>query len=258
MKAGGATTETTIPILPCRSMDETLGFYGALGFAVTYRQKRPNTYAVVRRGGIELHFFVLRGLDPASSYGTCYVRAADVDALYDDFRSGLRRSFGRLPLRGVPRIGALKDMSYGVRQFVVVDPGGNHVRIGQPLGSAGGRAHSGPSEASRTRLSKALHAAALLGDSKGDHAAAAEVLDRALARDEPEPGGVRVRALILRADLAVRMGDHRLAGRLLADARKVEIGGDELGALGDDLRRARDLEQVLATSGGSDPAPEPR
>jgi catechol 2,3-dioxygenase-like lactoylglutathione lyase family enzyme len=258
MKAGEETTEITIPILPCQSMDETLEFYGALGFAVTYRQKRPNTYAVVGRGGVELHFFVLRGLDPASSYGTCYVKTADVDALYETFRAGLRQAFGRVPSRGMPRIGALKDMSYGVRQFVVVDPGGNHIRIGQPLESAEGWAHSGPSEASPTRLSKALHAATLLGDSKGDDAAAAKVLDLALARDEPEPGRVRVRALILRADLAVRVGDDRLAGRLLADVRKVEIGGEELEALGDDLRRARDLEQVLTTSRGSGPATDPR
>ena len=44
-------TERTIPILPCRSIDDLLAFYRALGFAVTYQQERPNTYAVVVRGG---------------------------------------------------------------------------------------------------------------------------------------------------------------------------------------------------------------
>ncbi len=37
--------ETTIPMLPCRSIDEMLTFYVALGFEVTYHQTRPNTYA---------------------------------------------------------------------------------------------------------------------------------------------------------------------------------------------------------------------
>lgn len=245
MTDSGTKTEITIPILPCRSIDETLDFYRALGFEITYRQKRPNTYAVVERGGIRLHFFVLRALDPSSSYSTCYVLTQDVDGLYQDFSEGLRHALGKLPSRGVPRIGALKDTSYGVRQFVVVDPGGNYIRIGQPLQSAQGWSHSGPSGASQTRLSKALHAATLLGDSKGDHAAAAEVLDRALASEEVESDRVVIQALVLRADLAVRLGDRQLAARLLADVRKTDLGGEEPKALSDCLRRARDLEQVL-------------
>ncbi|AHY48126.1 Glyoxalase-like domain (plasmid) [Rubrobacter radiotolerans] len=243
MTDSGTKTEITIPILPCRSIDETLDFYRALGFEVTYRQKRPNTYAVVERGGIQLQFFVLRALDPSSSYSTCYVLTQDVDGLYRAFTDGLKQSLGRLPSRGVPRIGALKDTSYGVRQFVVVDPGGNYIRVGQPLESAGSWSHSWPTEG--TRLSKALHAATLLGDSKGDHAAAAEVLDRALASEEVESDRAVIQALVLRADLAVRLGDRQLAARLLADVRKTDLGGEEPGALSDCLRRARDLEQVL-------------
>lgn len=243
MTDSGTKTEVTIPILPCRSIDETLDFYRALGFEVTYRQKRPNTFAVVERGGIQLQFFVLRALDPSSSYSTCYVLTQDVDGLYRAFTDGLKQSLGRLPSRGVPRIGALKDTSYGVRQFVVVDPGGNYIRVGQPLESAQSWSHSWPTEG--TRLSKALHAATLLGDSKGDHAAAAEVLDRALASEEVESDRVVIQALVLRADLAVRLGDRQLAARLLADVRKTDPGGEEPGALSDSFRRARDLEQVI-------------
>ena len=125
-------TERTIPILPCRSIDDTLAFYEALGFAVTYRQERPNTFAAVTRGGIELQFFVLKALDPTANYSTCYVIVVDADALYEHSRPVSGRSLGRLPSRGIP-VGALRDMSYGVRQFVVVDPGGNYIRIGQPI-----------------------------------------------------------------------------------------------------------------------------
>jgi hypothetical protein len=46
----------TIPILPCTSIDATIAFDEALGFAVGYRQERPNTYAAVARGDIELQF----------------------------------------------------------------------------------------------------------------------------------------------------------------------------------------------------------
>jgi len=62
------TNEITIPILPCQSINETLHFYVALGFEITYQQTRPNTYACVRRDDIELHFFALKELAPADSY----------------------------------------------------------------------------------------------------------------------------------------------------------------------------------------------
>jgi len=32
-----------------------------LGFEVTYQQVAPNIYAAVRRAGINLHFFVVKG-----------------------------------------------------------------------------------------------------------------------------------------------------------------------------------------------------
>jgi catechol 2,3-dioxygenase-like lactoylglutathione lyase family enzyme len=37
------------PILPCPDIDEAIAFYEALGFRRTYRQVRPNPYAVVER-----------------------------------------------------------------------------------------------------------------------------------------------------------------------------------------------------------------
>jgi hypothetical protein len=75
--ASSQTSEITIPILPCHSINEMLEFYRVLGFEVTYQQSKPNTYAVVCRGDIELHFFSMRGYEPANSYSTCYVRVPD-------------------------------------------------------------------------------------------------------------------------------------------------------------------------------------
>ena len=227
--------ETTIPILPCASIDAVIEFYEALGFAVTYRQQRPNTYAVVERGGICLHFFTMKGYDPAQSYSTCYVTTTDVDRLYTAFTTGLKSALGRVPSRGIPRIGALRDLSYGTRQFIVTDPGGNAIRIGQPLEQAAVRAP-------RTRLERALETAVLLGDSKGDDAAAARVVDNALAATGEEPPPVpRVRALVLRADLAIRLGDPGRARRLLDEVAGVELDEADRTALADDLKRARDL-----------------
>jgi catechol 2,3-dioxygenase-like lactoylglutathione lyase family enzyme len=257
--------ETMIPILPCTSIDETLEFYGALGFEVTYQQERPNTYAVVQRGGMVLHLFVMKGLDPDSSFSTCYVETTDVETLYEAFSAGLRETYGRVPLRGVPRMNPIKETSDGVRQFIVVDPGGNFIRIGQPPGVAetidvprgrpndvvprGGRKLEvvrGGRDRPMSRLERAVDTAVRLDETKGDHPAAATVLDRALASNEPVPDGLLFRALALRADLAVRMGDPELAMRVIDDLDQIPLTEEDLVVLAVDVQRVEELRDYLS------------
>ncbi|MGK5632396.1 VOC family protein [Streptomyces sp. URMC 123] len=237
-------TETTTPILPCRTIDPTLDFYRALGFEVTYRQTRPNPYASVVRGGIELHFFGMKAYDPSTSYSTCYVHTTDVDGLYAAFREGLRAAYGKLPVRGIPRIGPLKDMPYGVRQFLMTDPGGNAIRVGQPISDS-----SDYEEEPREPFARVVHTASLLADSKEDFRTAAKLLDRALAKHEDPPALDLVRALLLRADLAVRLGAPEEAAPLMARAAGIELGERERAELADELRWAGDLAAELRDLG---------
>lgn len=94
--------ERTIPILPSRDIDETVVFYEALGFVVTYRQARPNPYLAMQRGSLDLHFFALEGFDPETSMGTAIVLVHDPGALFDAFAAGLRSAFGKVPIAGIP------------------------------------------------------------------------------------------------------------------------------------------------------------
>ncbi|MFF4245869.1 bleomycin resistance protein [Streptomyces sp. NPDC001822] len=234
-------SEKCVPILPCRTIDPVLDFYTALGFEVTFRQKSPNPYASVERGGIQLQFFGMKRFDPATSFSTCYVVTDDVDELYASFRAGLKEAYGRVPSSGIPRIGALKDMTYGVRQFLMTDPGGNCVRVGQPTG---GDLHHSP--APRETFARALHHASLMADSKEDPAAAAKIIDRVLdsAADAPAPG-LLLQLLTLRADVAVRLGDQGGAAALLRRAGSVPLTAGERASLSDTLARLEILRADL-------------
>ncbi|WP_216587024.1 bleomycin resistance protein [Streptomyces brasiliscabiei] len=228
--------EKTIPILPCQHLQPLLDFYEALGFEVAFRQSSPNPYAVVVRDGIELQFFGLKRYEPARSLSTCYVRTDDVDGLYAAFRAGLRAAYGRIPTRGLPRLGPLKDMSYGMRQFLLTDPGGNCVRVGQPISED--QSHR---PAPEEPFARALHLASLLADSKDDPAGAARVVDRALgSAAEPAPS-LLVRLLVLRADVAVRLGDEEAATAALDRAEAVPLDDGERETVGDSLVRLADL-----------------
>jgi hypothetical protein len=231
--------ETVVPIFPCRSIDQTWEFYKALGFDLLLRQTRPNHFLALGRGELALQFYGWKKHEPAASMHMCYVTTTDVDSLYEAFRDGLKASLGRVPTRGLPRIGPLKDMSYGVRQFLMSDPDGIQLRIGQPISES--FEHIDPP---KEKVAKALHTAALLSHSKEDPAAAVKVLDHLLRMEDPTPTPPqRVKALVMRADMALRLDDVARARACLAEARDVVLTQDERAAAEDDLSWLADLEQ---------------
>ncbi len=119
--------ESVAPILPSRDLPSTLAFYERLGFEEGGHW--PQEYLIVSRGSVGLHFFRCPELDPWSSIAGCYVYVEDADALHAAFLSL------ELPSEGIPRLhGAPEETDYGLREFALVDPDGNLLRIGSPAG----------------------------------------------------------------------------------------------------------------------------
>ncbi|MFC9999388.1 bleomycin resistance protein [Nocardia sp. NPDC127526] len=231
-------TEKTIPRLMARSIDPVADFYTALGFEITFRQTAPYQFLSVKRGGIELNFYGDKKFDPTTSTHGCLIDTDDVDYLFAAFTEGLRQAFGSVPTQGLPRVGALKNKTYGVREFLLNDPAGNTIQIAQPI-SDDQRHRPLPKET----FARAIHMGSLFADSKQDLELAVKVLDRALHRTDEQPTPVQlVKLLVLRADVAVRQGDSTLAEQLLNRARSSGADGLELA---DDLRRAAELEAGL-------------
>jgi len=118
--------DLAIPILPSRSVQATAAFYQRLGFEGGPHEFNPE-YGILRRGDLELHFFTHKTLNPADSFAGCYLRVLDVDRIYRDFLAA------ELPRTGIPRMDALENKPWGLREFALVDPDGNLLRIGQVL-----------------------------------------------------------------------------------------------------------------------------
>lgn len=236
--------EITIPILPCKSIDETLAFYVALGFEVTYRQARPNTYACVKYEAINLHFFTLKHYEPKDSYSTCFVLVPDLAALHRTFCDSLRRNYGKLPVAGIPRISKLNNANSDKQlRFNIIDPGGNWIRFGQSGEQPA--SDDAPEQAAQSKLARAVRSADWLVEAEGDFAAAARMLDNALAQPDPVPPAHRVQALVLRAALAFSLDDRELARTCLLEARSIPLAPHERDALAAEWQRADDLEKML-------------
>ncbi|MFI1481930.1 VOC family protein [Streptomyces sp. NPDC020747] len=241
--------EVTIPLLPCRSIDEITEFYGTLGFTTTYRQTRPNPYVCVQREDLQLHFAGIEGFDPEQSYGSCVVIVPDTGALHRAFAEAMRAAYGKVLISGIPRMTSPRQRkNTGKRSgFSVVDPGGNWIRFfpaTEDEETPTGTPHP------KGRLAKALEYSIVLGDSKGDTPEAARFLDTALTRDREAAHPVElVEALVYRAELALRLEDPPLARALLTEVDGVPLGAAERARLANTLAVAGELEGSLPPTG---------
>jgi hypothetical protein len=124
-------TERSEPILPSHDLGATRTFYEALGFRAWFREGGVNPqYEILSRGHLVVHFFLERGLVPAKNDAGCYLRVVDADALHRD--CGILNA----PSAGIPRITAPRDEPWGMREFTIVDPSGNLLRVGHDLNDA--------------------------------------------------------------------------------------------------------------------------
>jgi catechol 2,3-dioxygenase-like lactoylglutathione lyase family enzyme len=122
-------TGRAVPILPSRDLAETLAFYERLGFASRGAPFERYRYLIVGRGGIELHFWEAPELDPRASDASCYLHVRDADALH--------REWEEMGIPADPATGSRlmppEDTDYGLREFALVDPSGNLIRVGSSV-----------------------------------------------------------------------------------------------------------------------------
>lgn len=234
--------EITVPLLPCRSIDEIVEFYTMLGFEQTYYQLRPNPCVGLQREDLQLQFFGMPDFRPEDSYGSCVVLVTDTGALFEAFAAGMRKVHGKLLVSGIPRITRprkRKNSEYHAG-FTVVDPGGNWIRI------MATKPAPEEHEAVRSRLIASLHSAVVMGDSHGKHVRAAQILDGALERDKDTatPADL-VEALAYRAELALRAEDTTAARDALARARALTLSAAERENLRETLAALDDAQAVL-------------
>lgn len=239
-----------IPLLPSSSIKETIAFYTSIGAIITYQQKAPNNYVGFKIKDIEIHFFGLKQLKPEANFSTSYLIVDDIDTFYNLCREGLKNLLGKIPSKGIPRINQIKDMpTYGVRQFIMVDPSGNYIRIGQPIPKTASVLfeENGQKPQPGTALQKAYELADRLLNGKDDVEAATKVLDKVLAEGTNEQEAATLFKIItLRLEIAQQMNDDEIMMSMISQGQELlnQIGESE--GLQEDIahfsRLAPDLE----------------
>lgn len=120
--------DRAVPIMPAKDLDATLAFYERLGFENAGAPPSEWNYLIIRRGGVQLHFYGDPNVDPLTTAASCYVYTDDADALFAEWDATGVAADPATGSRLVPPV----DTDYRLREFALVDPSGNLVRVGSP------------------------------------------------------------------------------------------------------------------------------
>jgi catechol 2,3-dioxygenase-like lactoylglutathione lyase family enzyme len=110
----------TTPIFPVAVMNEACIFYRGLGFRV---ESFDDGYAWVRYAGTEiLHLRLVPDLDPATNRSAAYFHVGDADRWHSEWSAA------------AVAVGDIVDTPWGMREFLLIDPAGNLLRVGHAIG----------------------------------------------------------------------------------------------------------------------------
>lgn len=103
-------------------MARAYSFYAdILGFEKTFENGNPVQFMILKRGQAELHL-ILHPEHQAAGFNVAHMLVDDAAALHT-----------RCQDAEVHVIKFLQDKDYGLRSFVIADPDGNRIDIGQAL-----------------------------------------------------------------------------------------------------------------------------
>ncbi|WP_144120870.1 glyoxalase [Catellatospora sichuanensis] len=248
-EATSQPTETTVPLLPCVSADDTLAFYQALGFQVTWRQTKPYLYLAFKLGGFDLHFKnPPQGLDPSEeNSGGCLVLVDAVAPYHAAFTQAMRQAYGKVLATGLPRLTRYRP---GASRFTLMDPSGNSIVFIQrdepeEVEYGGSKKLEG--------LARVLDNARIYREFKTDDRAAYRALTSGLRKHRDQAAPIdRALALAALIELAVAMGEPAKIETYAAELRTVQLTESERERVDAELRTAADLEIWLTADPPAD------
>jgi catechol 2,3-dioxygenase-like lactoylglutathione lyase family enzyme len=110
------------PTVPVRDIDAALKFYrDVLGFQKVFENGDPVGFVILKKDDARVDL-TLNRKHKASTQNVMFMNVDDASSLYDIcFRNGVRI------------VKKIREAEYGLRTFVLADPDGNRIDIGQPI-----------------------------------------------------------------------------------------------------------------------------
>ena len=122
MNAGPLTFGRAAPTIAVSDIDQALRFYrDLLGLQVTFTNGQPVGFVIVERDRAEIHLTQVPD-HRATTANVLHLLVSDATTLFE-----------LVSAAGTKIIKGLRDHEYGLRAFVMADPDGNRIDVGQVI-----------------------------------------------------------------------------------------------------------------------------
>ena len=112
------------PKLPMRDKNVTREFYiNKLGFK-DYGSANFDSYLMMKKDQIQIHFFEFKDLNPKENYGQVYIRTDNIEDFYQSLLDKKTR---------IHPNGSLEIKPWGQKEFSILDPDSNLLTFGQSI-----------------------------------------------------------------------------------------------------------------------------
>ena len=112
------------PKLPMRDKNVTREFYiNKLGFK-DYGSANFDSYLMMEKDQIQIHFFEFKDLNPKENYGQVYIRTDNIEDFYQSLLDKKTR---------IHPNGSLEIKPWGQKEFSKLDPDSNLLTFGQSI-----------------------------------------------------------------------------------------------------------------------------
>ena len=110
------------PTISVKDIDRAVAFYTSkLGMRKTFENGSPVGFVILKKDKAQIHLTLCTTHSP-QIHNVAHLIVNDVNTLYN-----------HLCESGVNIIKGLRDQEYGLRDFIIADPDGNRIDIGQPI-----------------------------------------------------------------------------------------------------------------------------
>ncbi|HDR8180687.1 TPA: hypothetical protein QC116_000005 [Bacillus thuringiensis] len=237
----------TIPIFDCLfEIDKQLEFYTALGFDITYYQKAPYRFASVKNEFTEISFYGDKNFNIDQKHGGCYIVVSNIDEVYMKLQTNLRKYYGKIPSKGIPRISRL-NTTVEDRRCNITDLSGNTLIIGEPLEDSTEVINEEKEQLKMSsKYEKTYKLAYKYAYSKEDFLAASNLLESIFNNQcDTVSNELYFKAKVVQLDVLLTLNRQEKAMKIIQELESIHLTIDERSKLGNEMQRLEDIKHEI-------------
>ncbi len=200
-----------------------------------------------KEGVGEFSFYGVRNYEEEGNIGGCYVHVPNVKEVYQELRASVKAYYGKIPVKGTPRMSRLNQTAEDWR-VNVTDASGNTIIIGEQIGDSTTLMNAEEERVKKltSPFEKSYAQAYRFAYSKEDFLAARNTLEVAFRKSNSSISNeILFKARVLQAEVYASLEQNKQAEKSIQEADQVALTLEEKDAVKETSERLDEIRKEI-------------